>query len=203
MSSVADRIKQFRTRACMTQGKLAELCGWSQSRIGNYESSRRAPPLSEARIIARVLGVTLEELVSENPLSSPKKVSYDYPVVSLTDVEGMLAGNPIPTHTQTEVSHYCTIGQAYWLPITEDTLNSATGLSLCAGSLLLIDTQAKFGSGSIVLAQLPGSRGLTIRKLVKDAGDSYLMALNPAYAIISQEGEFDVLGVVVESKLIF
>lgn len=39
----------------LTQKKLAELCGWNQSRIANYEAGVRKPGLSECRIIVEAL----------------------------------------------------------------------------------------------------------------------------------------------------
>lgn len=203
MLNIADRIKFFRLRANMTQGQLAEACGWgAQSRIGNYESSRRIPPIPEAMTIAHVLGITLDELVSDHTPTLLKRPCYEYPRLTWPEYESFLAGNPLAEDIPTEVTHHCSIGQAFWLPLVEDTLNCVTGLSLCAGSLMLVDTQSSVESGALVVARLSEQRGLTVRKLVKDAGISYLRTLNPAYATISQEGAFDVLGVVVESKLI-
>lgn len=38
---IAMRLKERRQKLGLSQGKLAEICGWTQSRIGNYEAGRR------------------------------------------------------------------------------------------------------------------------------------------------------------------
>lgn len=60
---IAARLKELRTRRGLSQGRLAALCGWSQSRIGNYESGTRSIGHDDAIIMAKNLGVTPGELV--------------------------------------------------------------------------------------------------------------------------------------------
>ncbi|EPE1080005.1 helix-turn-helix domain-containing protein, partial [Escherichia coli] len=38
---IAMRLKERRQKLGLSQGKLAEICGWTQSRIGNYEAGSR------------------------------------------------------------------------------------------------------------------------------------------------------------------
>lgn len=50
---------------CMTQKRLADLCGIDASSICNYLVGRREPRLTTARRIADVLGLTLDEAFEE------------------------------------------------------------------------------------------------------------------------------------------
>ncbi|WP_045769525.1 helix-turn-helix domain-containing protein [Xanthomonas albilineans] len=70
--SFSNTLKRLRLARGLTQEKLALACGWNgQSRIANYESNSpkaREPKLSELPVIARALGVSLEELLGDNDL---------------------------------------------------------------------------------------------------------------------------------------
>lgn len=66
METLGQRIKRLRNRKGISQQALAEACGWaSQSRIGNYESGTRTPSLSDLRLLAPALGVTLTFLAGD------------------------------------------------------------------------------------------------------------------------------------------
>lgn len=54
----ATRIKTLRLARELTQSQLAILCGWSQSRIANYENASREPSFCDINIMAKALGVT-------------------------------------------------------------------------------------------------------------------------------------------------
>ncbi|MDU5685431.1 MAG: helix-turn-helix domain-containing protein [Kluyvera cryocrescens] len=62
-SSIAARLKQAREQKGLSQAKLAELCGWVQSRIGNYEAGRRSVGVDDAMTIAQALGINPAELI--------------------------------------------------------------------------------------------------------------------------------------------
>ena len=62
-------IQFYRKKAGLTQGGLAELCGWSgSSRVGNYEAGIRTPGVEDLQSIRAALAkkkvrVTLEQLI--------------------------------------------------------------------------------------------------------------------------------------------
>ena len=62
-SSIAARLKQAREQKGLSQAKLAELCGWVQSRIGNYEAGRRSVGVDDAMTIAQALGINPAEVI--------------------------------------------------------------------------------------------------------------------------------------------
>lgn len=62
-----NRIKEFRDRKYISQGKLAELCDVSRQTINAIENNKYDPSLKLAFNISRCLGVTMEELfIQEN-----------------------------------------------------------------------------------------------------------------------------------------
>jgi transcriptional regulator with XRE-family HTH domain len=57
----------------ITQMQMAELLEVSQQTINAYEVGRRRRPLSSLPVIARYLGVSIEELLGERPSAAAKK----------------------------------------------------------------------------------------------------------------------------------
>lgn len=57
------RLKRIRKDARLSQFKLAELCGWKQSRIGNYEVDKREPSLVDISKMALALSVPDSDLL--------------------------------------------------------------------------------------------------------------------------------------------
>ena len=58
-----NRIKALRIRAGLDQQSLAEYCGTSKATISNIESGVAEPRISVVKILANVLGVSIEYLM--------------------------------------------------------------------------------------------------------------------------------------------
>lgn len=52
-----NKISIVRKDICVTQQQLADVLGWKQSRIGNYESGIRTPDLRSCRQIINALNI--------------------------------------------------------------------------------------------------------------------------------------------------
>ena len=61
---LGDRIARLRKAAGMNQAELAEKIGVSTSAIGMYEQSRREPSLEKIVLLAQVLEVTADYLLT-------------------------------------------------------------------------------------------------------------------------------------------
>ena len=55
------KLKELRQQKGMTQTQLAEACGIPYGTVRDYEQDKRNPLLANAQILARVLGVSLDE----------------------------------------------------------------------------------------------------------------------------------------------
>ncbi|EKQ5340729.1 helix-turn-helix domain-containing protein [Salmonella enterica] len=60
---IAMRLKERRQKLGLSQGKLAEICGWTQSRIGNYEAASRNVGVYDAVVLGEALGISPPELL--------------------------------------------------------------------------------------------------------------------------------------------
>lgn len=66
----------------MSQASLAEACGWSQSRVGNYEAGTREPSLADIATMAAAMKVDQSELL----LNAPMGVASENQPTSAADV---------------------------------------------------------------------------------------------------------------------
>jgi transcriptional regulator with XRE-family HTH domain len=71
-ASLGERVAQLRKARNITQVQLAEALGVSQQTIQSYEVGRRRIPVSTLRVLAKTLGVSLEELTAEGE-HAPRK----------------------------------------------------------------------------------------------------------------------------------
>ena len=67
------RIAALRKEQSITQVQLAQLLKVSQQTITAYEVGRRRMPVSSLPVIARFLGVSIEELIGEPPSAAARK----------------------------------------------------------------------------------------------------------------------------------
>jgi transcriptional regulator with XRE-family HTH domain len=64
---------ELRKAQGLTQGQLAELLGTSQQLIAFYEKGQRRVPVDLLPDVARLLGVSVEELLGLNSTVTPKR----------------------------------------------------------------------------------------------------------------------------------
>lgn len=72
LDSVGPRLKQLRQRRDVTLVDLAEETGISTSTLSRLEAGLRRPTLEQLLPLARVYGVTLDELVDAPPTGNPR-----------------------------------------------------------------------------------------------------------------------------------
>ena len=64
---IGDKIRKYRRQKGLSQERLGEIVGFSQSKISKIERGERGDwdSLSDLRLIAKVLEVPIEELISD------------------------------------------------------------------------------------------------------------------------------------------
>ncbi|WP_257332556.1 helix-turn-helix domain-containing protein [Raoultella planticola] len=68
---IASRLKEARGMRGVSQKALAEMCGWAQSRIGNYESGIRRIDVNDAITLSKYLSMEPSELMFGKDDSTP------------------------------------------------------------------------------------------------------------------------------------
>lgn len=85
---------------------------------------------------------------------------------------------------------------AFAVRVVGDSMTNPYGTpSIPHGSVVIIDTEIAPTSGKIVLARLENEAKGTLKKLIIDGPNTYLVALNPAYKPISVNGDCTIVGV--------
>ena len=83
-----DNLVQTRKLKGMTQEDIAEKVGVSRQAVAKWESGETSPDLEKSRLLAEVLGVSLDDLVSFEPegnlgMSVPPKGKHIFGVVTV------------------------------------------------------------------------------------------------------------------------
>lgn len=85
-----ENLLQLRKLKNLTQEDIAEKVGVSRQAVAKWESGETTPDLERARLLAQVLGVSLDDLTNYEPkenmgLSVPPKGKYLFGIVTVGD----------------------------------------------------------------------------------------------------------------------
>lgn len=72
-TGLGERVAQLRKARNITQAQLARALEVSQQTVQSYEVGRRRIPVSTLRLLAKTLGVTLDELMAEGTRAPRKR----------------------------------------------------------------------------------------------------------------------------------
>jgi len=90
---------------------------------------------------------------------------------------------------------------AFALRIEGDSMTNPNGMpSIPEGMTVIVDPNVEATNGKIVVARLESETAATIKKLVIDGPNKYLMPLNPRYDKIVINGDCTIVGVVVKME---
>ncbi len=203
----------------VTQYTIADELEVSQGAVGHYLNGRIALNVPMVTEFARILQVDASEIspslareVSKYAATVDSNISgfsaytqgAKYPVLSkvqagawaeacepymLKDIDLWLESD---AHTQ---------GEAFWLEVDGDSMTAPMGLSIPEGTFVLFDTGREAINGSLVVAKLFDENEATFKKLVIDGRQRYLKGLNPAWPMKAINGNCQIIGVAIETKM--
>jgi SOS-response transcriptional repressor LexA len=214
MSTLAERLKEARKHAKLTQAKLAAVSGVEQPLISQLETGKnlQSAHLPKFAHICGVSAIWLSDNIGPMVVDSKEKSnvsvasqpaqSYRYPVISWVSAGSWAeAVEPYPAGISDnyEFSEYDSKGSAFWLTVKGDSMTAPAGQSITEGTLILVDTEAEVVPGKLVVAKLPDSNEATFKKLVSDGGRLFLKPLNPSYPIEPFDENCRIVGVVVRA----
>lgn len=196
MSTFGDRLKAAMKNAAVTQQELAEKIGITQQSV-QYLCSGKAKTSRQIDRIASELGVAPEWLVfgtNETP-DSP----YSVPLFSIEQVNNNSAT------TKTVICPF-EHGPGTFAVTVEGTAMSATysvSQTYPDGCIIFIDPTlaSKVEHMDVVAATLPDSKdAFTFRRLQFEAGQSYLVPINPQFPPMLDR-PFNIIGKVIGGLL--
>lgn len=211
-TEMKDRIRARRLQIDLTQESLAKKLGVSRVSVTKWENGTTKPDGENLHQLALCLSTTSEWLLygsSEVELDDTKVIPYIKPPKAVPIISAVQAGmwtesssarlSDVISWTQTtsDVS-----SEAFGLVVRGESMTNPNGLpSIPEGSVVIVDPN--YGQlddlyGKIVVAMLDGSSEATVKKLVWDSPQCYLMPLNPAFNPIPINGNCRIIGKVVQ-----
>ncbi|RYY87757.1 MAG: helix-turn-helix domain-containing protein [Chitinophagaceae bacterium] len=209
-------IAQAREQLGLNQSELARRLGVTPQSVQSWESDRNTPRHKRLKEIGDQLGVSAAYLMGEmgrnvdlpddasNVSSALSPTRYFmYPEISWVQAgsacEAMDTINlqACPTHS----SDAWAGEDGFWLKVVGNSMTSQVGDSFPEGFLILVAPETEPRSGQYVVARMVDSNEATFKQFVRDAGRFYLRPLNPAFATIAMDSEWEIVGTVVDGKM--
>jgi SOS-response transcriptional repressor LexA len=193
-------IRDGRRRLGMSEQQFADAAGVSRGAVQQWERpGGTAPKRRNQPIVARLLGISVAELVSGGTnVGSGLGARAQVPLVS--EVE---AGNYTVIDNFKPNPHFDSVPvsvpvqrHTYALRVHGDSMVSETADSFPDGSIIVVEPELQALPGDYVIA-LNTENETTFKQLVKDGGELFLKPLNLRYPI-RPLGSATVIGVVRE-----
>lgn len=194
----------------LSQADVARRIGWSQSRIGNYESGVREPRLDDIVKISHALGIdmfhALSNYRSDNFRAAAKAIRR-IPLVDWTQPAGikrMGVASLLQKATTQYVDVYDSLQgpDTYALIVEGDSMSGPPGgMNFPAGTIIVVDPAIQPEAGKYVIAEDASTGYATFKQLMSDGGRWFLRPLNDSYPTREIPGLEYVLGVVVEWRI--
>jgi len=182
---------------------LADLMNLSHRGAGKWLDGQTTPPLKKYSILAEKLQINTEWLKtgkgnminedSNNPLPSPVSTK-EVPLYTIEDLK-----NPYRNPSQTITCYTSCVGKAFAFRIDSEAMSPR----FPSGSLILVDTGRQPKDGDFVLAEVPSQPIPQFRQLFIAGEMKYLDAYNPKFDRLILHPHDKILGVVIQSVLLF
>lgn len=209
-----ERIRMRRLQLEMTQLQLAKAVGVSRVSVTKWEAGVTQPDGENLHVLSQVLSCSPEWLLygkgekdgkDDIKLRPITNTPFNVPVIS-----SVQAGSWTDSYTAsriTDVIRWCSTtvnvsDDAFALDVRGESMTNPHGLpSIPEGSTVIVEPH--YGSveelsGKIVVAMIDGSSEATVKKLVIDGPNKYLMPLNPNFRPIEIDGNCRIIGRVVQ-----
>lgn len=198
--SVKDRIRQGRQRLALTEEDFAEKVGVSRGAVQQWERGVTAPKRTNQPAVARLLGITVAELMSED--SNVVQVDFAKGVVPMISWiqagEWAGASDPLPPGVA-ERWMVCAAPHSpstYALKVRGDSMTAQYGKSYPEGCVIFVDPELRSPvNGTRIIAKLDGSDEVTFKVFKEEDGRRWLQPLNASHLPIRDH--FRVLGTVI------
>lgn len=201
-------IRTRRVAQEMSQGKLAEACGWysSAGRIANYENLKREPTLADLDKMATAVGATLEEVLFGDQKNQREAAtvhsSVTPPLLDLDEIDAFISGSLSENKRSVKMNLEEIKDKGVITSIIKgDAMQSPYNIkrSLCDGDKIDIDVTRQPKPYEIIVARVGNQT--EVREYVTNGKKYFLKAFNPIYPDIELDNDVKILGVVVNKHV--
>jgi SOS-response transcriptional repressor LexA len=198
---VGKNLKKIREDKGLSQAALADLCGWGQSRIGNYERGSNSIDIPSAKELAKALGVNVADILI--PTSGVD-------LISLINQQGVFdsdgskedfintAYEDLPSHLKRKDPMFSRKPQpsiiVKMIGSSMESDNSKKNIPDGSEVVILTDVDGKNLNGKAVYVKIDGVNDPIIKELQIDGPNTYLVPWNQRYEVIKITGNYEIIG---------
>ena len=198
MTSIGERLKKRAKELGLSDAEVARRAGIEQRTYANYALGKRFPKPQQLAEIAKVLGITPNDILGFTPNVEPGPDVHYLPLISWVQ-----AGEwtEIADHQPGDYEALIPVtrrysNRAFALRIAGDSMQAPDGDSFPEGSIISVEPLQEARNGSYVVVRNGHSEEATFKQLIIDGSRRYLKPLNPRYPIIEITEEIIICGVV-------
>lgn len=182
---------------------LADMMGLSHRGAGKWLDGETVPPAKKCPFLAEKLHISEEWLrtgqgnmvrEASSGINPPAVFSKEVPLYSISDLN-----NPYRTPLQTITCYASSPGRTFGIKIDTEAMSPR----IPSGSIILVDIDKKVKDGDFVLVQTERFPGPQFRQLFISNNTQYLIADNPKFERITLNANDKILGVVIQTVLLF
>lgn len=201
METVGQRIKALRRITKTSQKELGKFCGVSDVAVGYWEKDINVPGGESLAKLAKYFNTSIDYILygtefEGNLITKMRRI----PVISwvqagqFTECKAAEVFSEVDKWVETSLR----IGDSsFALEVKGDSMTNPNGIpTIPEGATVIVDPDAEPLNGKIVVARLDGTNEATVKKLVIDGPQKFLVPLNPRYPNISINGNCLIIGVV-------
>ncbi|WP_261921805.1 helix-turn-helix domain-containing protein [Shewanella sp. NFH-SH190041] len=222
--TIGDAVRLARKHRKMTMEQVAVLVpGYDGGNLSRFERNKQDIAKDKLAAVASALNTTVAALymvaesgdvsiIDRELKPEPSKASVIaalHSVKKVPIISMIHAGQWHDACEDTFASEYRETSarvstKAFALKVVGDSMTNPYGQpSIPEGAFVIVDPCVEAHSGNIVVAKLPSSNEATLKKLVVDGPNRYLMPLNPNYKPIEINDECQIVGVVKQMEIMF
>ncbi len=185
--------------------QLADMMGLSHRGAGKWLDGETVPPAKKCPFLAEKLhineewlrtgqGNMIRESTGTYGNNKPILVSKEVPLYAIGDLN-----NPYRTPLNTVTCYVASTGRVFGIKVDTEAMSPR----IPSGSMILVDIDKKAKDGDFILAQMERFPGPQFRQLLISNETHYLIADNPKFERITLNANDKILGVVVQTILLF
>ncbi|MGX8939628.1 LexA family protein [Symbiopectobacterium sp. Eva_TO] len=209
METLGQRIKSLRKLKKYTQVTLGKSIGVTGVTVGYWEKDLNEPGGKALSKLAKALNTTESYLLYGTDPGSVTMIHdsmHMVPLLSWDEAMAFIAtgGNEMPKNANNTATFVTASQRAFCVKIDDDTMVNPYGKpSIPQGSMIIVDPLVEPENGKIVAAIISDSSNqpprsmMTVKKLVMDGFNNYLMPLNPRYDKILVTDACKIVGTVI------
>lgn len=210
--SIGDRISQRMQALGLRSTHLINATGASKGTVSQWVNGGTSPSAKYISKLAEILEVSERWLTEGGLIEESKGNAYPGPdlrrrVPLLSSVQAGSWKEIVEEQLQNVTEWIETTAKvspfSFSLRVSGDSMDGppGSGISIPNGSIVIVDPEVEAVNGRIVVARVNGSNEATVKKLVIDGPNVYLMPLNPIFKPIIYDEHCEIIGVCVRVEM--